>query len=158
MSRSESYVFWYENTFWVSKYQMAQDVCIFSPRSAHDGGCCHGNQNFLRTARNEKYEIGQVTPPAKRPRSPLLTPPSRPGRSVRNPRPLLEPTSTERPTHATTSTRGAIRNPKFRDSEIVRLPIRYSDGQQLIWSDNFEQPQLHISMLVNNLYIHLFIL
>ena len=44
---------------------MAQDVSIFSPKSAHDGRCCHGNQDFLRTARDEKYGVGQVTPPAK---------------------------------------------------------------------------------------------
>ena len=35
---------------------------------------------------------------------------------------------------------GANRNPKFRNSEIVR--IGYLDGQQLILSDNFGQTQL----------------
>ena len=38
--------------------------------------------------------------------------------------------------------RGANRNPKSRNSEIVRIPIRYSDGQQQIFSDNFGQTQL----------------
>ena len=33
-------------------------------------------------------------------------------------------------------TRGANRSPKFWNSEIVLIPIRYSDGQQLIFSDN----------------------
>ena len=36
------------------------------------------------------------------------------------------------------STRGANRNPEFRNSETV-IPNRYSDGQQLILSDNFGQ-------------------
>ena len=40
------------------------------------------------------------------------------------------------------SVKGVNRNPKFRNSEIVRIPIRYSDGQQLILSDNFGQTQL----------------
>ena len=35
--------------------------------------------------------------------------------------------------------RCADRNPRFRNSEIVRKPIRYSDGRQLIFSDNFGQ-------------------
>ena len=33
-------------------------------------------------------------------------------------------------------------NMPFRNSEIVWIPIRYSDGQQLILSDNFGQIQL----------------
>ena len=33
--------------------------------------------------------------------------------------------------------RGADRNPKYRNNEIVRVPIRYSDGQQLIFSGQF---------------------
>ena len=40
------------------------------------------------------------------------------------------------------ATRGANRNPKFRNSEIVRIPIWYSHEQQLIFSDNFGQTQL----------------
>ena len=36
------------------------------------------------------------------------------------------------------STRGANWSKKFGNSEIVRIPIRYLDGQQLILSDNFE--------------------
>ena len=35
------------------------------------------------------------------------------------------------------ATRGANRNPKFGNSEIVQIPIRYSDGQQLILFDDF---------------------
>ena len=34
-------------------------------------------------------------------------------------------------------TRGANGSPKFRNSEIVWIPIRHSDGQQLIFPDNF---------------------
>ena len=37
------------------------------------------------------------------------------------------------------SARGANRNSKFRNSEIVRMPIWYSDGQELIFSDNIGQ-------------------
>ena len=37
---------------------------------------------------------------------------------------------------------GANQNPKFWNSELVRMPIRYSDGQQPIFSDKFGQPQL----------------
>ena len=36
----------------------------------------------------------------------------------------------------------ANRSPKFRNSEIVRMPIWYLDGQMLILSDNFGQTQL----------------
>ena len=39
-------------------------------------------------------------------------------------------------------TRGANWIPKFRNSEIVRIPIRYSEGRQLILSDNFGQAPL----------------
>ena len=40
------------------------------------------------------------------------------------------------------TTRGANRNPNFLNSETVRIPIRCSDGQQPIFSDNFGQTQL----------------
>ena len=73
MSRSESYIFWYKNTFCYSSKILNGTGCLhFFPRSAHDGGCCHGNQYFLRTARNEKYGVGQAAPLAKQARSPLL--------------------------------------------------------------------------------------
>ena len=39
--------------------------------------------------------------------------------------------------------RGASRNPKFWNSDIVRIPIQYSDGQHPVLSDNFGQSQSH---------------
>ena len=39
-------------------------------------------------------------------------------------------------------TRGVNQNPTFRNSEIVRIPIRHSDGQHLILSDNVGQTKL----------------
>ena len=38
--------------------------------------------------------------------------------------------------------RSVNRNPKFWNSEIARIPIRYSDGQLLILLDNLGQTQL----------------
>ena len=54
----------------------------------------------------------------------------------------LRPTCSSRPGVVS---RGANRNPKFRNSENDRIPIRYSDGRQLISSDNFGRIHLSIS-------------
>ena len=42
---------------------------------------------------------------------------------------------------------GANWNPKFRNFEIARIPIRYWYGHQLILSDNFGQTQLPSNVL-----------
>ena len=55
--------------------------------------------------------------------------------------------------------RGVIQNPKFRNSEIVRIPIRYSDGHQVTFSDNLGQAQLQSNFfrkLVNLMLIVFF--
>ena len=44
--------------------------------------------------------------------------------------------------HIYVANRGTNRNPNFRNSEIVRIPMRYSDGQQLLLSDKFGQTHL----------------
>ena len=45
--------------------------------------------------------------------------------------------------------RGVNRNPKFRNSEVVRIPIQCLDGQQSILSDNFGQAHLHSHLFRN---------
>ena len=52
-------------------------------------------------------------------------------------------------------TSGANRNPQFRNSDFVRIPIRNSDGQRLILSEKFGQPlSLMLFFREDHLYIH----
>ena len=58
-----------------------------------------------------------------------------------------------------TGNRGANSNPKFRNSEVVRIPIRFLDGQKLTFFDNYGQtqhPETFSGKNVNYLYIYIY--